>query len=140
MAETTQLELVTPARVMVSKAAEMVVVPGAEGLFGVLPRHSALLASLQRGVVEVYEDSKVIDRFMVDGGIADVTPEGVTILAERAVDLSVTSSQELKERAQNSGEAEALVLAKDKKIGKRWKITKAAVSEAFPSIHWGGRS
>ncbi len=107
MAETTQLELVTPARVMVSKAAEMVVVPGAEGLFGVLPRHSALLASLQRGVVEVYEDSKVIDRFMVDGGIADVTPEGVTILAERAVDLSVTSSQELKERAQNSGEAEA---------------------------------
>ena len=40
----------------------------------------------------------------------------------------------------SSGEAEALVLAKDKKIGKRWKITKAAVSEAFPSIHWGGRS
>ena len=49
MAETTQLELVTPARVMVSKGAEMVVVPGTEGLFGVLPRHSALLASLQRG-------------------------------------------------------------------------------------------
>ena len=40
----------------------------------------------------------------------------------------------------NKGEAEALILAKDKKIGKRWKITKAAVSEAFPSIHWGGRS
>ena len=40
----------------------------------------------------------------------------------------------------NKGEAEALVLAKDKKIGKRWKITKAAVSEAFASIQWGGRS
>ncbi len=40
----------------------------------------------------------------------------------------------------NSGEAEALILAKDKKIGKRWKITKAAVSEAFPSIQWGNRS
>ena len=40
----------------------------------------------------------------------------------------------------SAGEAEALVLAKDKKIGKRWKITKAAVSEAFPSIQWGGRS
>ncbi len=40
----------------------------------------------------------------------------------------------------NAGEAEALVLAKDKKIGKRWKITKACVSEAFPSIQWGGRS
>ena len=40
----------------------------------------------------------------------------------------------------SSGEAEALVKAKDKQIGKRWKITKAAVSEAFPSINWGGRS
>ena len=40
----------------------------------------------------------------------------------------------------SAGEAEALVLAKDKKIGKRWKITKAAVTEAFPSIQWGGRS
>ena len=40
----------------------------------------------------------------------------------------------------SSGEAEALVLAKDKKIGKRWKITKACVSEAFPAIEWGGRS
>ena len=40
----------------------------------------------------------------------------------------------------NSGEAEALILAKDKKIGKRWKITKACVSEAYPSIVWGNRS
>ena len=40
----------------------------------------------------------------------------------------------------NQGEAEVLVLAKDKKIGKRWKITKACVTEAFPSIQWGGRS
>jgi len=40
----------------------------------------------------------------------------------------------------NAGEAEALIKAKDKQIGKRWKITKAAVSEAFPNIEWGGRS
>ena len=40
----------------------------------------------------------------------------------------------------SSGEAEALVLAKDKKIGKRWKITKACVTEAFPAIQWGNRS
>ena len=40
----------------------------------------------------------------------------------------------------SSGEAEVLCLAKDKKIGKRWKITKQCVSEAFPAIEWGGRS
>ena len=40
----------------------------------------------------------------------------------------------------NKGEAEALILAKDKKIGKRYKITKATVTEAFPQIVWGNRS
>ena len=40
----------------------------------------------------------------------------------------------------SAGEAEVLCLAKDKKIGKRWKITKACVTEAFPQIEWGGRS
>lgn len=39
-----------------------------------------------------------------------------------------------------SGEAETLVLAKDKRIGKRYKITKATVTEAFPQIVWGNRS
>ena len=39
-----------------------------------------------------------------------------------------------------AGEAEVLILVKDKKLGKRWKITKAVVSEAFPSIQWGNRS
>ena len=39
-----------------------------------------------------------------------------------------------------AGEAGVLVLAKDKQLGKRWKITKACVEEAFPEIKWGGRS
>ena len=39
-----------------------------------------------------------------------------------------------------AGEAEFLALAKDKKLGKRWKITKQCVSDAFPNIEWGGRS
>ena len=40
----------------------------------------------------------------------------------------------------HKGEAEVLVLAKDRKLGKRWKITKACVSEAYPQIQWGNRS
>jgi hypothetical protein len=40
----------------------------------------------------------------------------------------------------SQGEAGVLVLAKDKKLGKRWKITKQCVEEAFPEIQWGGRS
>ena len=99
MAETTKMELVTPGRVVVSKPVEMVVIPGSEGVFGVLPRHSALLANLQRG--------KVIDRLMIDGGIADVTPDSVTILTERAEDLNKTNAQEIGERAKAASEAGA---------------------------------
>ena len=40
----------------------------------------------------------------------------------------------------HQGEAGVLVLAKDKQLGKRWKITKQCVETAFPSIEWGGRS
>tara|TARA_Y100000004_G_scaffold77235_1_gene86879 strand:+ start:254 stop:685 length:432 start_codon:yes stop_codon:yes gene_type:complete len=40
----------------------------------------------------------------------------------------------------HKGEAEVLCLMKDKKLGKRWKITKQCVEEAFPAIEWGNRS
>jgi len=99
MAETTQLELVTPARIMAQQAVEMVVAPGVEGLFGVLPRHAPLLADLTRGVVEIHENGKVTDRFMIDGGLADVSGESVTILAERAVHLGSADAASLKTKA-----------------------------------------
>ncbi|MGA0911703.1 MAG: ATP synthase F1 subunit epsilon [Candidatus Puniceispirillaceae bacterium] len=110
MAETTQLELVTPARVMAQKSVQMVVAPGIEGLFGVLPRHAPLLADLARGIVEVHEDGKIIDRFMIDGGLADVSGESVTILAERAIDLGTADAASLKAQAATAGEAEAAFL------------------------------
>ena len=106
MTETTKMELVTPARVVVSKSVEMVVIPGSEGFFGVLPRHSALLANLQRGVVEVYEGGKVTDRLMIDG-IADVTPDSVTIPTGAGLeDLSKVNAQEIGERAKAAADAE----------------------------------
>ena len=105
MAETTELELVTPIRIMAQQAVEMVVVPGAEGLFGVLPRHAPLLADLTRGIVEIYENGKVVDRFMIDGGLADVSAENVIILAERAIHLASADAAQLKMQvAKCSGE------------------------------------
>ena len=107
MAETTQLELVTPARIMAQKAVQMVVAPGVEGLFGVLPRHARLLAGLERGIVEVHEEGKIIDRIMIDGGLADVSGESITIMAERAIDLASADATALKETAVSASEAEA---------------------------------
>ena len=107
MAETIQFELVTPARIMTRKAVQMVVAPGVEGLFGVLPRHAPLLAGLERGVVEVHEDGKITDRIMIDGGLADVSGESITIMAERAIDLGTADAAILKETAAATNEAEA---------------------------------
>ncbi len=95
MAETTAFELVTPARVMISRDADMVVAPGIEGLFGVLPRHAPLISTLQRGVVEVYDNGQVSERIMVDGGIADVKEDRCTILAERAEKLDASRKADL---------------------------------------------
>ncbi len=107
MSETTQLELVTPSRIMVQNQVGMVVVPGVEGLFGVLPKHAPLLADLKRGVVEIHENGIITDRFMIDGGLADVSSEGVTILAERAIHLSGVDVSSLKNQAAGASGAEA---------------------------------
>ena len=98
MAETTNLEIVTPSMVIVSEPVEMVVVPGSDGQIGALPRHSQVMSTLERGVVEVYNDNKVSSRFMIDGGIAEINPTSVVILAERAEKLDKTNKQILNEK------------------------------------------
>ena len=98
MAETTNLEIVTPSMVIVSEPVEMVVVPGSDGQIGALPRHSQVMSTLERGVVEVYNDNKVSSRIMIDGGIAEINPSSVVILAERAEKLDKTNKQILNEK------------------------------------------
>lgn len=100
MADTTSFELVTPARVMIARDAGMVVAPGVEGLFGVLPRHAPLISTLQRGVVEVHDNGQISDRIMVDGGIADVAEDRCTILAERAEKLDPSRKADLEAKLQ----------------------------------------
>ena len=116
MAESINIELVTPSEMLFTDTADMVVVPGSEGVFGVLPRHAATLANLQRGEINVYNSGSITRRFFIDGGVADVLPERVIILAERAVDLDSVSIQQLEERAVNATESEASFIAAVKKL------------------------
>ncbi len=86
MAERLQFELVTPERLVLSTEVEMVVVPGTEGNFGVLPGHSPLISTLRPGMIDIYETRPTIsDRIFVVSGIAEVTPERCTVLAEEAL-------------------------------------------------------
>lgn len=88
MAETTQFELVSPERLVLSRAVEMVVVPGSEGYFGVLPRHAPMISTLSPGVIDIYEGGQVVDRIFVAGGFAEVTETRCTVLAEEATPLA----------------------------------------------------
>ena len=88
MADAVEFELVSPERLLVSQAVDMVVVPGEEGDFGVLPGHALLMTELRPWVVEVYEDDGVSDRLFVAGGFAEVTPRRCTVLAEEALTLA----------------------------------------------------
>ena len=88
MADKTQFELVSPERLLISKAVDMVVVPGTEGDFGVLPDHAPLISSVRAGVIAVFEGGQVTDRIFVAGGFAEVTGERCTVLAEQAMPLA----------------------------------------------------
>ena len=78
-------ELVSPERLLLSVEADMVVVPGGEGDFGVLPKHAPLVSSVKTGVITVHDAGQVTERIFVAGGFAEVTPERCTVLAERAI-------------------------------------------------------
>ena len=80
-----QFELVTPERLLVSREVDMVVVPGTEGNFGVLPGHAPLISTIRPGTVDIYMGGAITERIFVVAGIAEVTPERCTVLADEAM-------------------------------------------------------
>ena len=98
MVETTSLEVVTPSAIIVSEPVEMVVVPGLDGQIGALPRHSKIISTLDRGLVDIFNDNKISSQIMIDGGIAEINETTVTILAERAEKIDKVNKQVLEEK------------------------------------------
>jgi F-type H+-transporting ATPase subunit epsilon len=84
MAEGTKLEIVSPERLVISDTVKSVVVPGADGYFTVLGEHAPLMTTLKPGFITVEDNAGVSHVYYVRGGFADVSPEGLTILAEEA--------------------------------------------------------
>lgn len=87
MADKFTFELVSPERLVLSGQADMVIVPGSEGDFGVMVGHAPLISTIRPGIVEVHNDG-VVTKLFVMGGFADVTPGTLTILAEEAAALA----------------------------------------------------
>jgi F-type H+-transporting ATPase subunit epsilon len=96
MATTIQVEVVSVEKALFSGAAELVVASAIMGEVGIAPRHAPLLTFLRPGTVRLLLADGAEESFYVSGGILEVQPNIVTILADTA------------ERAQNLNEAEAL--------------------------------
>ena len=87
MADKLHFSLVAPERELFSGDVERVDAPGSEGDFGVLAGHAPFMTALREGQVAIH-DGGAIRVFEIHGGFADVTPQGLTILAEHAVEAS----------------------------------------------------
>lgn len=96
MADRLQFNLVSPEREVFSGPVDQVVVPGAEGDFGVLPNHAPFMATMRPGALVVVDGGER-RRVFVMGGFADVTPDGLTVLAEEALDLASVDTASLEQ-------------------------------------------
>lgn len=78
-------ELVTPAKLVRSDDVYMVVVPGSEGEFGVLEGHAPFMSTIRDGALKVYRtENGAPEEILIEGGFAEVSAAGLTVLAERA--------------------------------------------------------
>jgi F-type H+-transporting ATPase subunit epsilon len=85
MAEAFTFELVSPERLLLSMQVTEVVVPGTDGYMTVMANQAATMSTLQPGLIEAKSDSGESQSFFVRGGLADISTNGLTILAEFAV-------------------------------------------------------
>ena len=104
MPDTVKFELVSPERLLFSADVESVVVPGTEGDFGVLPGHARLISTVRPGVISVFQGGRVTDRIFVEGGFAEVTPAGCTVLAEHAVPVAEIQREQAQQAIQDARE------------------------------------
>src|SRR5437764_12071251 len=102
MADTFQLDIVTPEKKVVDTSAEEIQIPGKNGYLGVLPGHAPLITELAVGEITFHAGSSE-QRLAVAWGFAEVLPDKVTILAEtaeRPAEIDVERAQEARQRAE----------------------------------------
>ncbi|WP_323036145.1 F0F1 ATP synthase subunit epsilon [Pararhodobacter sp.] len=84
MADTMQFDLVSPERMLVSTQASEVQIPAAEGDLTAMAGHTPVITTLRPGILKVTANGQTTE-YAVTGGFAEVSPEGVTVMAERAL-------------------------------------------------------
>lgn len=129
-----RFEVVTPARVQLAEDADLVVVPGGDGDFGILPGHAPLLSTIRPGVLDVYEGDKISRSLFVAGGFAEASAEGCTVLVEEAVPVEDIDASRASERVDKAQQA-VTDASEDTKAAMEAKL---AVAVAYLTAATGG--
>jgi F-type H+-transporting ATPase subunit epsilon len=136
---TFHFDLVSPEKLLFSGEVDQVDVPGSEGEFGVLANHAPLVATLKPGILTIFESGKAL-RVAVFGGFAEVTPQGLTVLADNAVpvdDLDVaTIAAEIKDTEEDLADTtDETVRDKCRRKLEQLRAVQAAVGGAPAAAH-----
>ena len=99
---TISFDLVSPENLIFNDEVGMIIVPGKDGDFGVLPGHSKVMSSLRPGRVMVYgEDKNLLKSFFVSGGFAEVNPEKCIVLAESVDEINTIEKAAIEKEIQD---------------------------------------
>ena len=99
---TISFDLVSPENLIFNDEVGMIIVPGKDGDFGVLPGHSKVMSSLRPGRVMVYgEDKNLLKAFFVSGGFAEVNPEKCIVLAESVDEIHALEKSAIEKEIQD---------------------------------------
>jgi len=115
MADKLKFSLVSPERELMSAEVDQVDIPGTEGWIGVLPNHAPLMTTLAPGMVRIKTGSDE-KRIFVRGGFAEISPAGLTILAEEAMPAGDLDAAAIAERVQHAQEDLADAQTDEKKL------------------------
>ena len=104
MVDKIAFDLVSPERLLLSDAADMVTVPGTEGYMGVMAGHAPIISTLRPGTITVQGATEGDIRYFVRGGFTEITTQKITVLAEEAIPLAEVNAATLDQRIKDAEE------------------------------------
>ena len=104
MSDTLKYEIVSPERLLKDSVAKQLVLPGVEGDFAVLANHSPFMSILRPGLVKISTEAGSEETLFVKGGLAQTASEGLTILAEEAIDPATVDKAALAQKISDTND------------------------------------
>jgi F-type H+-transporting ATPase subunit epsilon len=130
MPETLKLEIVTPSGRTYSKDVDMVTLPGLEGEMGILPMHAPLITRIGNGEI-IARAGREEDRFLITGGVADITQDRVSILTVYA-----TSEASIDEKQAEEARARAEARLKEKLSPEETSLVQSAMAHSLAQLNY----